>query len=281
MPTFFISAQGLPIAVQARLSGRSRSSLYYKLKQPKKDEHLLNQIIPIHDAHPFFGYKSIAKLLGANHKRVYRVMRRSGLRAKTSRRIRSKNQYNSGKSSLPNMIKETTISSPNHVWAGDFTHFTFKRRTFYLATVMDLYTRQIVGWHVSSSHSVDLVLEALNMAIGNRSHPPMLFHSDHGSEYLSETYLATLKDHDITPSNSAKGKPWQNGHVESWNYRFKEELEDPNRFKVFEKLFEHLCSQIHFYNNERIHSALKMAPDAFYAKKMKELEEAERIPKAA
>ena len=109
---------------------------------------------------------------------------------------------------------------------------------------MDIYTRQIVGWHVASSHSTELVLEALKMAIGNRSHAPVFFHSDHGSEYLSEEYLDSLRANGITPSNSAKGKPWQNGHVESWNYRFKEKLEDPNRFKVFGKLFEHLCSQV-------------------------------------
>ena len=119
------------------------------------------------------------------------------------------------------------------------------------------------------------------MAVGTRSKAPEIFHSDHGSEYLSDEYIATLRSHGITPSNSAKGKPWQNGHVESWNYRFKEELEDPNRFKAFEHLFEHLCSQVHLYNNGRIHSTLKMTPDAFHAKKMKELEEATELPKAA
>jgi len=244
-------------------------------------------ILKRHLAHPFEGYKSIArnltKTLGypVNPKRVYRLMRHNGIQARSSRRKRQKNQYRSNESSRPNRVKDLSLARPDQVWAGDFTHFTYKRRTYYLAAVMDIYTRQIVGWHVASRHSVELVLEALRMAIGTRSKAPMIFHSDHGSEYLSDEYLATLALYGITPSNAAKGKPWQNGHVESWNYRFKEELEDPNRFKAFEHLFEHFCSQIHHYNHGRIHSALKMTPDDFYEKSMKRSRAANELQKAA
>ncbi len=287
MFTYFLSAHGLPIAVQARLSGRSRSSFYRKRLQPEKDATMYVFVLERHLAHPFEGYKSIAghlsKQLGfrVNPKRVYRLMRLNGIRAKSSRRKRQKNQYLSSKSSLPNRMKELPLTGPDQVWAGDFTHFTYKRRTYYLSTIMDIFTRQIVGWHVASNHSVELVLEALRMAIGTRSKAPTIFHSDHGSEYLCDEYVATLSHYGITPSNSAKGKPWQNGHVESWNYRFKEELEDPNRFKAFEHLFEHFCSQIHYYNHGRIHSALKMTPDAFYEKSVKESEALVELSKAA
>lgn len=287
MFTTFLSDHGLPIAVQARLSGRSRSSFYRKRLQPEKDVTMYTFILERHLKHPFEGYKTIARNLArqlgyrVNPKRVYRLMRLNDLKARSSRRKRQKNQYLSNKSSLPNRMKELPLTGPDQVWAGDFTHFTYKRRTYYLATIMDIYTRQIVGWHVSSNHSVELVLEALRMAIGTRSKAPTIFHSDHGSEYLSDEYLATLAMHDITPSNSAKGKPWQNGHVESWNYRFKEELEDPNRFKAFEYLFEHFCSQIHYYNHGRIHSVLKMTPDDFYEKNMQESEELIAPQKAA
>lgn len=269
---FFLSAKGLSVAVQARLSGRSRSSFYYKRKQPDKDAAFLEEVRVIHTAHPYYGYKRIANELHVSHKRTYRVMRLNGIRAMSSRRKRAKNQYSKGKSSLPNLMKNMTIEHPNQVWAGDFTHFIWKRRTYYLATVMDICTRQIVGWHVSASHSVELILEALRMALGKRSKAPTIFHSDHGSEYIGEEYVAKLKAHGITPSNSGKGKPWQNGFVESWNYRFKEELGDPNRFQFFEALFQELCSKVTEYNADRIHSALKMSPDAFHLKKMHELE---------
>ena len=212
--------------------------MYYKHKQPAKDAAFLEEVQAIHEAHPYYGYKRIANELHVSHKRTYRIMREHKIRAKSSRRTRGKNQYSTSKTSLPNLLKDMTIEHPNQAWAGDFTHFTWKRRTYYLATVMDIFTRQIVGWHVSPSHSVELVLEALKMALGKRSKAPKIFHSDHGSEYISEEYVTKLKAHGITPSNSAKGKPWQNGFVESWNYRFKEELGDPNRFDAFEKLFK-------------------------------------------
>lgn len=277
----FISASGLPVSVKARLSGRSRSSFYYKRKQPTKDEQFLEQVEMIHKKNPFYGYKRVAGVLGVSHKRTYRLMRMHGICAKSSRKRRSKNQYSVGKSSLPNHLKDMTIAHPNQAWAGDFTHFTWKRYTYYLATVMDVCTREIVGWHVASNHSVELVNEALKMALGKRSKAPIIFHSDHGSEYISDEYVSKLKEHGITPSNSAKGKPWQNGFVESFNGRFKEELGDPNRFPVFEKLFQALCSQFTTYNTQRIHSKLKMPPSAFYRLKMEELEGHKDLSKAA
>jgi putative transposase len=216
-----------------------------------------------------------------SHKRVYRLMRTNSLRARTSRRKRSKNQYSASKISLPNRLKDMKIDRPNQAWAGDFTHFTWKRHTYYLATVMDVCTRQIVGWHVSPSHSVALVIEALSMAVGRRSGAPEIFHSDHGSEYVSMEYVSKLKEFGITPSNSAKGKPWQNGAVESFNYRFKEEFEDPNRFDAFDKLFQALCSKFNEYNAGRIHSALRMPPDAFHAKRIRELVTPETASPAA
>jgi putative transposase len=277
----FFSANGLPISVKARLSGRSRSSFYYKRKQPTKDKHFLEQVEGIHKRNPFYGYKRIAGELGVSHKRAYRMMRLHAICAKSSRKRRSKNQYSIGKASLPNHLKDMTIARPNQAWAGDFTHFTWKRYTYYLATVMDIYTREIVGWHVASNHSVELVKEALKMALGKRSKTPIIFHSDHGSEYISDEYVSKLKEHGITPSNSAKGKPWQNGFVESFNGRFKEELGDPNRFPVFEKLFQALCSQFTIYNTQRIHSKLKMPPSVFYHQKMVELEGPQRLSKMA
>lgn len=281
MLQFFLSARGLPVAVKARLSGRSRSYFYYRRKQPTKDALFLERVMAVHTSHPYYGYKRIANVLQVSHKRVYRIMRRHGLRARTSRRKRSKNQYSTGKTSLPNHLKDAKVERPNQAWAGDFTHFVWKRRTYYLATVMDLHTRQIVGWHVSPSHSVALVLEALRMAVGQRSKAPRIFHSDHGSEYVSQEYVSKLKELGIVPSNSAKGKPWQNGAIESFNYRFKEEFEDPNRFQTFDKLFQELCSKFSEYNSCRIHSALRMSPDAFHAKRMQELETPETASVAA
>jgi putative transposase len=277
----FLPAKGLPIAVQARLSGRSRSSFYYKPKKPAKDEKLRALIEPIHQAFPFYGSKSIAleisrsKGIKINHKCVYRIMKRYGMCALYKPKKRKNNQYFQGNMSLPNLVKELRIDEPNYVWAGDFTEFKYFRHIYYLATVMDLYTREIIGWHIGTNHSAELVAEALHMAIGRRLKTPLIFHSDHGSEYVSEAFRTKLKEHGISPSHSGKGKPWQNGRKESFYNRFKREFGDPRRFWLFERFFEALAKQIHFYNTRRIHSALKMPPRDFYDLKMKELQEKE------
>lgn len=271
----FLSAQGLPTSVKARLSGRSRSSFYYKPKKPEKDRVLKDHIVRILDANPYYGHRRIGRALGVNHKRTYRVMRRFDIRSKSRCGRRRKNQYSASKSSLPNLLKEMKIERPDQVWVGDFTHFTWERRTYYLATVMDACTREVIGWHIATNHSVELVAEALRMAIGKRCKAALIFHSDHGSEYISETYVSTLKQFGITPSNSQKGKPWQNGIQESFYHRFKQELGDLHRFTGIDKLIEAISHQFRYYNTVRIHSTLKMPPRAFYERKMKEIKERE------
>lgn len=262
---YFLPAKGLPISVKAKLSGRSRSSFYYVPKKPKKDALVLDLIRPVLAENPYYGYKRIAMHLNMNHKRVYRVMRRAGLSSKAIRRKRSKNQYSVRKISLPNHIKDMMIETPNCVWAGDFTHITYQRREYYIATVMDLYTRQVIGWHIATHHSVELVNEALRMAVCKRVKSPLFFHSDHGSEYLSENFLEKLQASNITASNSQKGKPWQNGIQESFYHRLKQELGNVNRFPTIDRFIEALGLHFRAYNEKRIHSKLKKTPDAFYA----------------
>lgn len=146
----YLSAHDLPIAVQARLSGRSRSSFYYKPKQPEKDAKLLIRIRFAHETNPFYGCKRLAHELDVNHKRVYRLMRLHGIRAKSSRKKRGKNQYSSSKISLPNVLKDLALTKPNQVWAGDFTHFAWKHRTLYLATPAYLMqVAQIIETHAA------------------------------------------------------------------------------------------------------------------------------------
>lgn len=281
MRILFLSAQGLPISVQAHLSGRSRSSFYYKRRKPERDRKLLEIIRPVHEDHPHYGAKAISDDLKAkqsvivNHKCVARIMRQYGLRSRRSRKKHSKNQYNSTNSSHPNRLKDVDVKAPDRVWAGDFTHITFQRKPLYLATVIDIYTRQVLGWHIATNHTVDLVVEALRMAIGKRRNKvPLIFHSDHGSEYISEAFLAKLEEQSITPSNSAKGKPWQNGIQESFYRTFKEEFGNPNRFADFVDLVEALGQHFKDYNDERVHRALRMPPTMFYEMKMRELEAA-------
>lgn len=277
MSLIFLSAHSLPISVQAKLSGRSRSSFYYKPKMPARDQKRLDIILPILKKWPCYGPKTIAddlrekRGIRINHKCVARLMKRHGYHSARKRKKYRKNQYNSSNSSHPNRMKEIDIKAPDRVWAGDFTHITFQRRPVYLATVLDTYTRQVLGWHIATNHTAELVIEALRMAIGKRGEKtPLMFHSDHGSEYISDAFIAKLKEHGITPSNSAKGKPWQNGIQESFYRTFKEEFGNPNRFTDFADLLEALGQHFKDYNDGRVHRALRMPPTMFYERKMQE-----------
>jgi putative transposase len=149
MTTTFIPAHGLPTSVKAKFSGRSRSSFYYKRKRATKDQEEAAKLKMVHDVHPYYGHRRLALATKMNKKKVRRLMRRFSLSARTSRKRRAKNQYTQLKTSLPNRLKDIELTSPDQVWAGDFTHVTFRRKTYYFATVIDAYTREVIGWHVA------------------------------------------------------------------------------------------------------------------------------------
>lgn len=132
----------------------------------------------------------------------------------------------------------------------------------YLAVIFDLFTKEVVGFKISRYHNANLVTEALMDAISSNA-TPAIIHSDQGSEYLSKTYTTTLRRFNILISNSEKSSPWQNGYVESFFGKFKEELGDINKIDSLGELIEHIYHKIYYYNNDRIHSTLKMSPTKF------------------
>jgi len=163
---------------------------------------------------------------------------------------------------IPNLVQGIVIDAPNQVWFSDFTYLPYYGRFVYLATLEDVFTRQVVGWEVSIRHNVDLVAQALLNALNN--HPaPAITHSDQGSEYRSKLYLNLLKSFNIKPSMSQKASPWQNGYKESFYSGFKLELGHPECYLTLGELIEAIAQQIHYYNNLRIHTALKCPPAVF------------------
>ncbi len=133
---------------------------------------------------------------------------------------------------LPNLIKDYFPIEPNEVWASDFTYIPYDSRYIYLATMLDLYSRQIVGWQISNHHDTALVAGALYDALEQYGRPRIL-HSDRGSEYLSQIYIELATNCGIELSYSAKANPWQNGYQESFYNGFKVDLGDPARFNKF------------------------------------------------
>lgn len=247
--------------LRARELGVSRSTLYYQPKQPDKDWLLKVRIEEVLRIHPSYGSRRIALHLGLNRKGVKRVMGIFGIKPYRRRGAKYKKTKNI-KVIYPNLLMTTYPTYEGHIWATDFTYIPFQGRFVYVATVIDLYTRKIVGLAVYTTHAVQLVLSALMSALHSNARPT-IFHSDTGSEYNSEVFVDALMTVGILISRSAPGCPWENGYQESFYNQFKVDLGDPSRFKTLGELVLAVYQTIYAYNHTRIHSALKMSPVQF------------------
>ncbi len=246
----------------ARSLGISRSNLYYVPKRPAKDEALRKQLMEIWREHPAYGHRRMAMHLKINKKRILRVMRKFKLYPVLVRKKRSYRQRQTS-TVIPNRIKEYRAVSPDTVWVGDFTYLWYCGRYIYLATVLDTFTREVIGWQIGLHHTTQLVVDVLLEARRKRETTPRIFHSDQGSEYASAQCIEWLVANNILPSHSPKGKPWINGRQESFFSSFKLEFGKASRFRTFDKLIEGIGQHIFYYNTKRIHSALKMPPQQF------------------
>jgi putative transposase len=263
----------------ARRLNVSRSSLYYRPKLPAKDLKLKTEIKQVMKDNKAYGHKRIAWALGINKKRVLRVMQLFKLKPQRMRHRKPDKPADIGNApiAIPNLIANLVVDHSGQVWVVDFTYLSFAGKFVYLATVEDLFDRRIVGWAISTRHTAKLVTDALLDALGKYPAPDIV-HSDQGSEYASEENLNLLKVVGIKPSMSEKASPWQNGYQESFYSEFKLELGDPNACESLGQLAEAIARQIFYYNNERIHSALK-CPPAVFAKRCEITKNALNAPK--
>lgn len=245
-------------AKRARELGIARSSLYYKPKQDAKDWAIKIKIETALHNHPSYGHKRLAPLLKLNKKRILRVMHKYGIKPYRRRGRKFKKSKVNG-CVFPNLLMTHLPSYQNHIWASDFTHLSWKGKTIYLATILDIFTREIVGFSVMMNHGVSLVMNALLMAVMIHGRSEIL-HSDQGSEYTSKTYVDLVSALGISQSMSRKASPWENGYQESWYDKCKVDLGDLNRFESLGEVAAAIYQQIHYYNTERIHSKLRMAP---------------------
>lgn len=245
----------------ARELGVSLRSLWYKPKKPDKDWALKCRIEEVLRVHPSYGSRRIAIHLAMNRKPIKRVMNLFGIKA-YRRRGRKWKKTKNIKVIYPNLLMITQPLYENHIWAADFTYIPFQGRFVYVATVVDLYTRKVVGIAVYTTHAVQLVLSAFMNAM--HDHPrPVIFHSDNGSEYNAKIYIEAMETVGVMISRSAPGCPWENGYQESFYSQFKIDFGDPARFKTLGELVLAVYQTIWQYNHTRIHSALKMPPVQF------------------
>lgn len=249
----------------AKKLGVSRGMLYYSHKKLIADENLKTDIEEVMRNNPSYGHKRVALELKLNKKRILRVMKKFHLMPKKRRNQKFVKPDDLGKpkSKYTNLIESFCPMKPNIVWVGDFTHLRFQNSWVYLATVMDIYTREIIGWYLSTNHSKDLIIEAFLDAVERRKTTPIYFHSDQGSEYDCEEYLNLLLHSGIEISMSRKSSPWENGYQESFYSGFKLDLGETNHYQDLGELIEKVAQTIYYYNNQRIHTKLKTAPVKF------------------
>ena len=202
-----------------------------------------------------------------SRKRITRLMQLSGLQCKIKRKFKVTTDSNHKLYIAPNLLqRQFYVDSPNRVWAGDITYIPTKNGFLYLATVMDLYSRKIVGWSMNTSLKTSLVNDALTMAIWSRKpRKGLIWHSDRGSQYCAKSHRAILQDHKIIQSMSRKGDCWDNATSESFFSTLKREMPQMGNFvdqkQAKAAIFEYIEV---FYNRIRAHSTIGyLAPAEF------------------
>ena len=251
----------------ARKLGIARSLLYYHHKRPLIDLEVKAQIESVWIKHPAYGHKRLAPELKLNKKRLLRVMHKFGMKPYRRRIHPPPKTDDLGKPAVEivNVSKILCPIAPYIVRVSDFTYIRFQDKFIYLATVMDLFTREIVGWNIFRFHNSELVLGALRDAVKRTGRTPLYLHSDQGSEYDSQDYDELVKKLTIILSMSDKGSPWQNGFQESFYSQFKVDLGRTDRFEELGELVEAIHQGVVYYNEERRHSSLgNISPAAFH-----------------
>jgi len=185
-------------------------------------------------------------------------MRQNGIVAKMAKKFKRHTHkhvlFRETSNLLLGKAPETDV---NQVWVGDITYIRIGQEWAYLATVMDRYSREIIGWSFSKERTAALVKEALLMAVAEKGPTAKtIFHSDQGAEYASKEYRQALLEDGLRISMSRKGHCWDNAYMESFFHTLKTEMVYFMNFKYLAEAVAYIMDYIHFYNHERIHSGL-------------------------
>ena len=235
-----------------------------KSNRQKQNEKLLEKIKELFDKkHRIYGYKRITKILPKDMKasegRVHRIMKANNIKSKTAKKYRP--QTTDSNHNLPvaeNILnREFNVDAPCQKWVSDITYIPTDEGFLYLAGILDLYDKGVVGWSMQRHMKKELVMEALNQAIGRyRPEAGLLLHSDRGSQYCSKKYQEIIEKNQYMCSMSRKGNCWDNAPMESFWGKLKSEWLSDKRLKTIEEakavVFEYI--EI-FYNRDRLHSS--------------------------
>jgi len=248
----------------------SRSGYYRWLNRPeserKRRRDTLKQRIQFWygDSNGLYGSPKITQMLrqegfGVSQKTTTRLMKELGLKSRTVKKYKA---TTNSRHSLP--VHENTLNqqfqaaAPNQVWTADITYVPTDEGWLYVASIMDLYSRKIVGWHADQRMTKELVLTALDRAYRQRRPKgQVLHHSDRGSQYASQDYQTRLIQYGMKGSMSRKGNCYDNACIESFHSVLKRELVYLTHFRTRDEAKQRLFEYIElFYNRKRIHSTI-------------------------
>jgi transposase InsO family protein len=213
------------------------------------------------------GSPRLARHLSVGRRQVAESLRRQGLRAKAAKKFKATTNSNHTLPVAENLLQQDfTAQRPNLVWVGDITYIGTDEGWLYLAVVMDLFSRKVIGWSMSERMTASLVCDALRMALFRRKRPRgVIMHTDRGSQYCSREHRGLLTEHGLIASMSAKGNCYDNAAMESWNHSLKVEAIHGERFVTREQAKAHVFDYIEVdYNRNRLHSTLGyVSPEQF------------------
>jgi putative transposase len=246
--------------------GVSRAGFYrhwHRCGPSMEETELRDRLQQLALAQRTYGYRRIAALLRregrlVNHKRVLRLLREDNLLALRKKRFIATTDGRHAWRVWPNLARWLKPDGPNRQWVSDITYLRLRGEFCYLAVVLDVWSRRVVGWALSNDLTANLTLDALRAALcERRPQPGWIHHSDRGTQYASGDYVALLEQHGAQISMSRPGNPYDNAFCESFIGKLKQEQWDGRRYQNLAEVRADLGRMIdQIYNHERLHSAL-------------------------
>lgn len=263
----FAEKAAFPVVTMCRVLGVSVSGYYDWVGRPlskrtQRDLEIRETLEAQHAKHKRrYGSRRHKKAafpeVGRN--RIRRLMKASNLVARQTRRFVVTTKSDHDDPVAPNLLnRDFQPNRPNQSWVGDITYLPTRDGWLYLAIIIDLFSRKVIGWSLSTRMTKQLVLDAFSSAVGRRGCAPgALFHSDRGSQYTSEDYRKILRAHGIQSSMSRRGNCWDNAVAESFFATLEKELMDDLAGQGRDEVRQEVVRYIEgYYNQERIHSSI-------------------------